>query len=93
MNRYELSVNLLDEVETYEGTKLIQLGFEDEMERVKVFENECPTFKHIMVYDIKIAGTDENEKYVYSFSPDLQYNLRKGHTIVEIYDPNNFDLK
>lgn len=46
-----------------------------------------------MVYDLRISGADEDEKYIYSTSPDLQYNLRKGHTIVEIYDPNNFEFK
>lgn len=72
---------------------MIELGFVDELKRVKVFEKECPTINHIMVYDIRLAGTDADEEYTYSSSPDLQYNLRKGHTIAEIYDPTDFSIK
>ena len=74
-----------------ENTKLIELGFIDS-NRIKVFEKECPSLNHIMVYDIRTAGIEENEDYIYASSPDLQYNLRKGHTIVEVYDENDFSI-
>ena len=75
------------------NTSLIELGFIDERKRVKVFEKECPSYKHIMVYDIKTSGNKFEEDQIYSSSPDLQYNLRKGHTIVEVYDPEDFENK
>jgi hypothetical protein len=34
--------------------KLIELGFLDKMNRIRVFEKECPSINHIMVYDIKL---------------------------------------
>lgn len=46
-----------------------------------------------MVYDIKLSCEDENEDFVYSTNPDLHYNIRRGHTIAEVYDPDNFELK
>ena len=92
-NRYKLSTNRFENVDIYEGVDLIRLGFEDELKRIMVFEKECPSYKHIMVYDIKTTGFEESEDYLYSAHSDLQYNLRKGHTIVEIYDPENFDIK
>ncbi len=76
-----------------ENTSLIELGFIDKQKRVKVFEKECPSFNFIMVYDIRTSGNKTEEEYIYSSSPDLQYNLRKGHTIVEVYDPNDFNTK
>jgi len=73
-------------------TEIIELGFVDKESRVKVFEKECPAINHIMVYDVRLAD-EANEDYVYSISPDLQYNLRKGLTIAEVYDPDNFEIK
>lgn len=48
---------------------------------------------HIMIYDIRLTGNEEIEDRIYSTSPDLLSNLRKGHTIAEVYDPNDFDHK
>ena len=93
MNRYELAINRFENVELYEGTDLIRLGFEDEQSRIKVFEKECPSYNHIMVYDIKTSGYEDHEDYLYSANPDLQYNLRKGHTIIEVYDKDDFNIK
>lgn len=90
--RYDLENNLTQS-EEYSTLKLIELGFLDEQKRVKVFEKECPSINHIMVYDIRISGSDENENLVYASSPDLLCNLRRGHTIAEIYDPNDFTIK
>jgi hypothetical protein len=69
------------------------MGFTDPHKRVKVFEKECPTINHIMVYDIRTSGKDELESHIYASSLELQYNLRKGHTIVEVYDPEDFNIK
>lgn len=77
-----------------DNTNLIELGFVDKSKRVKVFEKECPPFPYIMVYDIKTTAKDASEvDAIYAQSPDLQYNLRKGHTIVEVYDQNDFENK
>lgn len=76
-----------------DNTKMIELGFIDEAKRLKVFEKECPSINHIMVYDLRMSGKDDVEPLMYSSSPDLQYNLRKGHTIAEVYDPNDFNHK
>lgn len=73
--------------------KLIELGFIDELKRIKVFEKECPVMNHIMVYDIRMNEDEDLEDYVYASSPDLQYNLRKGFTIAEIYDQEDFSIK
>jgi hypothetical protein len=72
---------------------LISLAFLDSLERVKVFEKECPAINHIMIYDIRIKGSDDAVNSVYAISPDLQYNLRLGHTIAEVYDPNDYNVK
>ena len=74
-------------------TDLIKLGFVDEKQRVKVFEKECVAIKHIMVYDVKLNGDKNLVDLVYSYSPDLYYNLRRGHTIIEVYDKDNFETK
>ena len=76
--------------DSFENTKLIELGFIDKNKRIRVFEKECPSINHLMVYDIRVSG---KEDYVYAHSPDLQYNLRKGHTIVEVYDQEDFTEK
>ena len=72
---------------------LISLGFLDQLGRIKVFEKECPAINHIMIYDIRIKGSDDVVNHVYSTSPDLQNNLRLGHTIAEVYDPTDFNIK
>lgn len=91
-HRYDLENNLTQS-EAYSTLKLIEIGFLDEQKRVRVFEKECPSINHIMVYDIRLSVTDENEDSVYASRPDLLYNLRRGHTIAEIYDPMNFSIK
>jgi len=75
------------------NTKLIELAFIDERKRVRLFEKECPSIPHIMVYDIRLSCHEEQENYIYAQSPDLQYNLRQGHTIAEVYDPEDFNNK
>lgn len=88
-----MAINRFEKVEECEGVDLIRLGFEDKLQRLKVFEKECPSHNYIMVYDIKLNGFDENEDFVYSQNPDLQQNLRNGHTIIEVYDQEDFDTK
>ena len=72
---------------------MIELGFTDKKQRIKVFEKECPAINHIMVYDIRISGDEALEDYTYSHSPEFQYNLRRGYTIAEVYDPKDFEVK
>jgi hypothetical protein len=89
---YGLSVNLVHSY-TIENTKLIELGFTDQNKRVKVFEKECPSIKHIMVYNIATSGKNKLKSQIYASSPELQYNMRIGHTIAEVYDPADFNNK
>lgn len=90
--RYSLSNSVMS-TEDISKVKLIELGFIDELKRIKVFEKECPALNQIMVYDIKLNSAEDLEDYVYASNPDLQYNLRKGLTIAEIYDQEDFDHK
>jgi hypothetical protein len=46
-----------------------------------------------MVYDIRLNGDESLEDVAYTNGPDLQYNLRRGETIAEVYDPENFEVK
>lgn len=92
MFRSYLSKPLISD-EGLSTTQMIELGFVDKSQRVKVFEKECPSLNHIMVYDIKLSSDENQEDFTYSSNPDLQYNLRKGYSICEVYDPENFEIK
>ena len=46
-----------------------------------------------MVYDIKLNGNENLCDLVYSYSPELYYNLRRGHTIIEVYDQEDYEIK
>lgn len=77
---------------TYFGDHMDQLSkIGNRFNLVKEFSEECRIDKSVILRDLslKVKASDEDEAF--AKSPDLWLNFRRGNTLLEIYDPSNFD--
>lgn len=77
---------------TYFGDQMDQLSkISNRFNLVKEFSEECRIDKSVILRDLslKVKAIDEDEAF--AKNPDLWLNFRRGNTLLEIYDPSNFD--
>ena len=53
---------------------------------------ECPVFPHVMIYDISLKPKGHDEDVAYAQDTMLEKNIRRGNSIIEVFDKNDYDV-
>lgn len=47
---------------------------------------------HVLTYDISLKTKGHDEDVTYAFNPILEKNIRRGNTIIEVFDKHNYEV-
>lgn len=86
-----LDTNLLEDAKESTPEKLLELARSGKS-YIKIVEKYSTLYPHLNVIDLSLHGSGSEEDRQYSLNPFLQKNIRRGNTLLEIYDPYDFTL-
>lgn len=58
---------------------------------IKSFSEECKVDPSIIVKDLSLTVSGPREDEAFACDPYLWLNFRRGNTLLEIYDPNDYN--
>lgn len=84
-------IEILYEKEKYCKTAEQIDNLVNEFKIIKVIQEECKIDPSIIVKDLSLVVSGPKEDESFAEDPYLWLNFRRGNTLLDIYDPNNYE--